>query len=998
MKSILLFYRIRRSKQTRFFILLLFCSVVGNIMFYYLSDIYSRDIQTRFTSTLTRIYNDIERKGERFVCEKDSIIERTDNTISFDGYNLCDIGGDKIVTELRNGFFVHKSTALGKGKTVHYLYLIKHNYEIENDYLQNTFSEAFSLDKNIEIVDYRTDYPIIWNGKTVCYLDASPECFEKSEKSSFIFHAWLIVNIFFIILLIINVIFAGSDIKEKSSTICKVLLCLLLCIVYLVICVLLVRNNTERILSFCISSVNYESILDLLTITLFGYLVFICACKILPLDNNRDKSKTGYILVRKFAILMIIAVLTGIVMRVFSGTDRLPVIEEESVTVNKPSDSRNFYLLMDAVAKDSVICNYIVNNDYVKAENYIEKYYLSLIKQTNHTSVLVFDEKDSVILQPDKRSVKTLHYIKNRINNSEQSDSMSYAFTEFSEQDIPTYLYFFKIKDAYVFAECLHKHNNENMNYSLFLESSPVTESRELHSESRTLYSSLSGVSLIFFLLCLLFGIQRFVASLSDYRKRTLSIKSKILASLLGSFVVSVVVLGIFGIRSTMNLNKRYNENILKEKTQSIALETGKILNISDTITNLDLIEISNTFLSDVNIFDEEGKLVVCSQEDIFNRGIISDRINPHALEIINENPDTLFWQEESICNGRFLASYIKVFDMNHSTAYIVNLPFINQQKIMNDNIDELISNFANMFLFWVNVAVLIFVFLSNIITKPLELVKDRMSRINLNVRNDKIVWQKNDEMGQLIKSYNSMLDKIEESAVLLQQQERQSSWRELAKQVAHDIKNPLTPMKLSIQYLQRLFDAKKQGNEKAAALFENKWQDITSSLISQIETLSTITQELNSYSKPVAKKEKVNLDSCILSAINLFNNVNDVRIVYSSKENCFVSGDEKLFIRIFNNLIKNSMQALYNKSNGQINIAIKENENRYIVSVEDNGCGIKDNDKDKIFNTQFTTKTNGNGIGLTIVKTILENYNAQISFRSKENVGTVFFIDFEKL
>ncbi len=989
-----------RKFYTRIAFFLVAISFLGSVFWFFYSDYKAKNIQKRFSDTIVNIYKDIEQKGAKFSFIGDSLVAWTDNTIVITEQQcrkLTNEWQNRIIVELRNGFFLHQSSNSDDTLQTHYLYLIKYNYDIENRYLKNVFSDDFALDDNIEIVDYETDFPIYFQGERICYLEVSPECLKRNSKDVFILKLWLLLNFFVVGVLIINNRYINLLLQRRLFKLqYKILMLSIVVILYAFVCSRIVIENS-------IFDINFDTAFSLAFVVLLGFFIFLFANKIFAIKKPRmgsqpQKSKK---LVIQFVVLLSISIIAGVFLQYanYKYSSQNKTLSIENLGLNDKSQNiKNFHMLMEASVQDSLINNYVLTKNYSKAEKHIEKYYLALLNSSNHTSVLIFDEKDSITLQPGNKKTQILSYTQNRLINSRKLDSLQNLYEQTNYYDNNTYIYYNKRNNVYFFAECLQKTNNKNMNYSLFLEQSPTLFNSFATKINYSLYLLLSKISLVFFVLCILFGTYKLVASLPQFRQKTLSIKSKILVSLLGSFVVSLIISGIFAIGSVINSNKQNNENILHEKTQTIALEIGKILEMKDEITNLDLINLSNTFLTDISIFDFSGNLVVCSQEDIFNRGVISAKINPVALKTIYNNTDTLFYQQEKICEGSFLASYISVMDNQTDTYYIINIPFINQQKIMNDNINDLVNNFANMFLFWVNVAILIFVFLSNIITKPLELIKEKMGRINVNIHNDKILWEQNDEMGELIKAYNMMIDKIEESTFLLKQQERTASWRELAKQVAHDIKNPLTPMKLSIQYLLHLYDKKQSGDNEANILFETKWKDIAPSLISQIESISTITQELNSYSKPFTKKEKVNLDESIRAAINLFTNINDVQIEYFPLTNAFTMGEEALFIRIFNNLIKNSLQALYNKTDGRISISIKDNENKYIVSIEDNGCGIKEENKDKIFNTQFTTKENGNGIGLTIVKTLLENYDAQISFHSKENVGTVFFIAFDKI
>lgn len=441
-----------------------------------------------------------------------------------------------------------------------------------------------------------------------------------------------------------------------------------------------------------------------------------------------------------------------------------------------------------------------------------------------------------------------------------------------------------------------------------------------------------------------------------------------------------------------LSQNKEYNLNILKEKSISVEYQLNDILSSSDTITDWDLIKISNDYLVDINLYNQYGYLINKSQQDVYSQNILLDKINKNALTTLNHNTDTLLIQKEAIDNNHFLASYLSITNKDdNDRKYYVNIPFIYQQQEMNRNIGDFVNNLCFMFVLFINIAICLCVLLRNILIKPLTIVKQKLKSINLVAPNEKILYKENDELGELITAYNNMVDKLEQSTLLLKQQERNIAWRNVASQVAHDIKNPLTPMKLSLQYLIKL----SQTNN---ALFVSKFSEVAPSLISQIETISNIAQELNLYSKPVHKKEIVDLNDCLLTAINTFREQPNINIDYTPTTDLFVIGDKNLFVRVFNNIIKNSSQALYNKSDGKIEIWTEKREEDYVICFKDNGIGIKKENFDKVFAEHFTTKQDGGGIGLTIVKTILEMYDATISFKSKENVGTIFFIHFPRL
>lgn len=232
------------------------------------------------------------------------------------------------------------------------------------------------------------------------------------------------------------------------------------------------------------------------------------------------------------------------------------------------------------------------------------------------------------------------------------------------------------------------------------------------------------------------------------------------------------------------------------------------------------------------------------------------------------------------------------------------------------------------------------------------------------------------------------MIDELSNSALLLVRSEREGAWREMAKQVAHEIKNPLTPMKLSVQYLKKAWDENEKDWDKRLARF-------TKTIIEQIDSLSEIANAFSDFAKmPVQKSEQVDLKYIINNSIELFKENTDVKyVLYLPEDKYLVKADKNQMLRVFNNLIKNSIQAIGSKKDGQVTISVKKSQKEMIVVIADNGTGIPQEMADKIFSPSFTTKSSGMGLGLAIVKNIVLNAGGNIWFESKAKVGTTFYI-----
>ena len=295
------------------------------------------------------------------------------------------------------------------------------------------------------------------------------------------------------------------------------------------------------------------------------------------------------------------------------------------------------------------------------------------------------------------------------------------------------------------------------------------------------------------------------------------------------------------------------------------------------------------------------------------------------------------------------------------------------------------------MFLF---VGAIIFsFFLSRYITSSLRLIGEKLKAIKLNKENTKLIWSSNDEIGELVNQYNLMIDHVERSATLLAQSERESAWREMAKQVAHEIKNPLTPMKLNVQHLERSLNPNSDDFQERLALFSER-------MIRQIDSLAFIANEFSNFAKmPQAQFSQIDLLKKVEASIEIFKNEEYASIEFEKKmDKAIINGDKAQILRVFNNLLKNAIQSMDISKKGIIHVLITEEKGYYIVSIKDTGKGIPKENYDKIFVPNFTTKTSGSGLGLAMVKNIIENHKGQIWFESQVDKGTTFYMKFPML
>lgn len=478
---------------------------------------------------------------------------------------------------------------------------------------------------------------------------------------------------------------------------------------------------------------------------------------------------------------------------------------------------------------------------------------------------------------------------------------------------------------------------------------------------------------------------------------RKLSLRNKIQLAVLVLIMFSFIIVGIVTVFYFSNTSEQNDKERLQNKALSVQFDAqNKVQSVPlDQIQPEILSELvpalSKIHQTDISIFGQDGQLIHSTDIEIFQNKFLAGYMNPLAFQTLRRGNQALYINDqEAMGNLIYKAAFVPIrYTGNRIVAY-VSLPYSNKFSDQKSNVKSFMGTLLNVYVFLLMIAGGIAIAVSNSITRPITVLGDKLKAFKLGRSNERLDWKNNDELGELIKEYNKMVEQLDRSAELLAQNEREVAWREMAKQVAHEIKNPLTPMKLSIQHLQLKINDLSLDDMKPLI------SRVSTTLIEQIDNLNRIASEFSNFSKlPEPDNEKIILNDLIASVHDLFRKREDIIFnLYVPIDEIYIFADRSHMLRILNNLIKNALQSIPEDRKGKINIKLYTKNGYAIIQVSDNGTGIPKSMQDKVFYPNFTTKSSGTGLGLAISKDISEAYGGRIYFTTIENKGTDFYFE----
>ena len=501
--------------------------------------------------------------------------------------------------------------------------------------------------------------------------------------------------------------------------------------------------------------------------------------------------------------------------------------------------------------------------------------------------------------------------------------------------------------------------------------------------------------SYVFALFGILLVIGLTTVAMANGSLLTMGIGTKVRSALILFAVTALLFFGYGAQRLLAGQYAQRSEAAILEKARSVQRELARRLSGEQVLDESHvgylehlLGQLSNVFFTDITVYTTHGDLLSSSRPQVFTSGLLGTHMDPVAYRQVALRGMSELVHEESIGDAHYRTAYVPLLDRSGSALAYIALPTFADQRQQEDERSEVLVAVVNLFVLFFALGVFLAIIISNWTTRPLYVLKNALSHVGLQGVNEPIRYRGDDEVGQLVEVYNRKVEELRASAEKLARSERESAWREMARQVAHEIKNPLTPMKLSIQHFQRTWSP---DLPDAAERMER----FSQGMVQQIDALSAIAGEFSNFAQmPRANPERLVLAEVIRAATGLFHSAPGVEVTFKdATSQLVVNADREQLLRVFNNLLKNALQSIPAEHEGKVVVTLRHEAGNAIVEVQDNGTGIIEEDRERIFQPNFTTKTSGMGLGLAMVQRIVENAGGKVWFTTRIGEGTTFFV-----
>ncbi len=468
-----------------------------------------------------------------------------------------------------------------------------------------------------------------------------------------------------------------------------------------------------------------------------------------------------------------------------------------------------------------------------------------------------------------------------------------------------------------------------------------------------------------------------------------------VFSSLLFLTVLSIECIFYFYIRSiyqTRHVNQQeVRTRYVQKYLQQMLPDETNVRTFSDVDWAFRLDDLSRAFETDIHLYDASGRIVASSQPVMVENNMVDRYLNPRARRMRGEGAVAVV--TERLGQIAYFSTFAPVINKRGATIGYLNIPSAISQAIMQREISDLMAVVLGVGILVTIVLYVVLMLLSERLTRPLRDLTEGLRDLNIQKVNRHLRYDDHDEIGVLVDQYNVLVDRLDDAVEQLAQAERKSAWRLMARQVAHEIKNPLTPIKLNLQMMQSMVAS--GSLDSFVAYFKKQ----VPSLIEQIDGLARIATSFSDYAKmPDPVRERLSIVTVLQTVVQTASqNEFDVHVSLSGHEQGDVTiyADKNQLLQIFNNLVRNAEQAIPQGRQGQVNLSLSHDDKEVVVKVIDNGTGIAEEIQGRIFMPNFTTKTSGMGLGLAIVKTLVETNGGSITFETHANEGSIFEVRF---
>ena len=622
---------------------------------------------------------------------------------------------------------------------------------------------------------------------------------------------------------------------------------------------------------------------------------------------------------------------------------------------------------------------------------------------------------------PDKGVSRIILSIESNSNREDRGyESILGRFSKPGDINIPSYYSYAKYKDSRLmsykgnFPYPTHYDHNEkgyltDRNREVARSQGYVHFMNLVNEDEFIIISRPQRGGLVYFIsfsyLCLaLSGILSIFASSRNKKKvfKSNYFRKRINTILLISSILILISMTAISILFVYKRNEENMHNLMTSRITTIqafverqarTAKSWQDLNTPEFTAQLE--NIGNTTKSDITIYTPGGKVFKSTTPEVFERMIMGSRLDEEAYRNIRDLHQRFFIHRETVTDYSYWALYAPVFNDNGQMIAIISVPYTDSDFDFRREAFFHGALIFNIFLLLLIGSLLFSTREVSALFSPLIEMGKKMNAADIN-NLQYIIYKREDEISSLVDAYNRMVKDLSESTVKLAQAERDNAWSQMARQVAHEIKNPLTPIKLQIQRLIRL-------KEKNNPAWEERFDEVSAVVLEHIDILTETANEFSTFAKLYSEDPVlINLDKTLKDQLLIFDNRENIRIEYIGLEEAFVMAPKPQLIRVFVNLITNAIQAVEIQqkegavqAEGRVFIGLRNStrEGYYDITFEDNGPGVSEENLGKLFTPNFTTKSSGTGLGLAICRNIIQKCEGEIRYQRSFALGGAAFI-----